>query len=104
MLNDASVSSMMRARAFSSAGENEPPSVARPRMLVSGRFHRVCSVGRVGRTGARAGDSTGLAEGGGSESDRGPRMTGSEVDAEEEKSLIGSRIARTRGAPGTGKA
>ena len=34
---------MMRARPFNSAGENEPPSLACPRMVWSGRFHGVRS-------------------------------------------------------------
>ena len=43
MLKVSRVSSMIFARALSSAGENEPPSVARPSSVVSGRRHAVAS-------------------------------------------------------------
>ena len=51
-LNEASVSSMMCARALSSAGENAPASVARPSTVGSGFCHGAWSGSRRGGGGA----------------------------------------------------
>src|SRR5438445_8218584 len=95
MLKDSRVSSMMRARALSSAGENEPPSVARPRIDRSGLRQWARSVVGVRRSSGFGGWLTvGSA---GSEGEGGPRITGS-TDVRGLTRGVAARAARTRNA------